>query len=115
MAAKLDEKFGALADPARLAVIALLRKKPLRSGEMAEQLSLSRPAMSKHLRVLRRAGFVEEAGHGQGEDARARLYQLRPDPFAELRTWLDSVEAFWAGQLDAFKAHAERKYGKRRK
>ena len=114
MAAKLDQTFGALADPARLAVIGLLRKQPLRSGEMARQLSLSRPLMSKHLRILRDAGLVEEAAIG-GDDARARIYQLRQDPFSQVRGWLDEVESFWTDQLDAFKAHAERKYGKRRR
>lgn len=97
----------ALADPARLAAIGLLRRQPLRSSEIARRLSLSRPQMSKHLQVLRRAGLVEE--RGDDEDARARIYQLRAAPFNELRAWLDEVEAFWTGQLQAFKAHAERK------
>jgi len=80
MPAHLDRTFTALADPARLGVIALLRKRPQRSGELAEQLALSRPLMSKHLRILRKAGLVEELA--VDDDARARLYQLRPDPFS---------------------------------
>ena len=112
--AKLERTFTALADPARLAVIALLRKQPLRSGEMARLLSLSRPLMSKHLRILRDAGLVEETS-GDDADARARVYRLRQDPFSQVRDWLDEVETFWTDQLGAFKAHAERKYGKRRK
>lgn len=111
--AHLDRTFNALADPARLAVIALLRKKPQRSGELAEQLALSRPLMSKHLRILRKAGLVEELG--VDDDMRARLYQLRQDPFSEMREWLDEIEAFWNDQLSAFKAHAERTYGKKKK
>lgn len=111
--AQLARTFTALADPARLAVIALLRKRPQRSGELAEQLELSRPLMSKHLRILRKAGLVEELAID--DDARARLYQLRAVPFSELREWLDQVEAFWADQLDAFKAHAEQRYGKKKK
>lgn len=111
--ADLDQTFNALADPARLAVIALLRKRPQRSGELAEQLALSRPLMSKHLRILRKAGLVEELG--VEDDLRARLYQLRPDPFSHMRDWLDEVEAFWNDQLSAFKAHAEKTYGKKKR
>lgn len=107
---ELSATFGALADPARLAVIGLLRKQPLRSSEIARRLALSRPQMSKHLGVLRRAGLVEETN--LEHDARARLYQLRPAPFSELRSWLDDVEAFWSQQLRAFKLHAERKHRK---
>jgi DNA-binding transcriptional ArsR family regulator len=110
---QLDQTFNALADPARLAVIALLRKRPQRSGELAEQLALSRPLMSKHLRILRKAGLVEETA--VDDDARVRLYQLRPENFSQLRDWLDEVEAFWTDQLGAFKAHAEQTYGKRKR
>jgi DNA-binding transcriptional ArsR family regulator len=109
----LPQTFGALADPARLAVIGLLRKQPLRSGEIARQLALSRPQMSKHLRILRRAGLVEETA--LEADARARLYQLRPAPFGDVRGWLDEVESFWGDQLRAFKAHAERKQARRKR
>jgi DNA-binding transcriptional ArsR family regulator len=108
---ELDRTFAALADPTRRAVIALLRSKPLRSSEMADALSTSRPAMSRHLRVLREAGLVEE--ESPNDDARVRMYQLRREPFSDLRSWLDEVEAFWAGQLAAFKAHAERRAGAR--
>ena len=108
----LDQTFVALADPTRRAVIALLREKPLCSSDMAAALSTSRPAMSRHLKVLRRAGLVEEESLDQ--DARVRMYQLRREPFSRLRSWLDEVEEFWAGQLAAFKAHAERKRKARR-
>lgn len=107
MTDQLANTFTALADPARLAVIGLLRRGPLRSSEIAQRLALSRPHTSKHLQVLRKAGLVEE--RGDDEDARARVYQLRAAQFAELRGWLDDVEAFWSDQLQAFKAHAERK------
>jgi DNA-binding transcriptional ArsR family regulator len=109
---QLGRTFGALSDPARLAVIALLRKEPLRSGEIARQLALSRPLMSKHLRVLRAAGLVEESA--AEPDARARVYQLRAAPFSELRSWLDEVEEFWNAQLSAFKAHVEQRAGRPR-
>lgn len=107
----LDRTFAALADPTRRGVIALLRKKPRRAGELAQSLSKSAPAMSRHLRVLRATGLVEEDHHG--EDARVRLYRLRPQPFRGLRRWLEEVELFWANELDAFKEYAERTRGKR--
>lgn len=110
--ADLGQTFEALADPTRRAVIGLLRRRPLRSGELAEALSTSRPAMSRHLRVLRRAGLVAE--ELMDDDARGRVYQLRRERFGELRRWLDEVEAFWGDQPAAFKAHAERKAGRRR-
>lgn len=107
MSEPLQATFSALADPARLAVIGLLRLEPLRSSEIARRLSLNRPLVSKHLQVLRKAGLIEELA--DGEDARARVYQLRASRFTEMRSWLDEVETFWTGQLAAFKHHAERK------
>jgi len=84
----LDRTLAALADPARRSVIELLRKRPRRSGELAAQLELSAPAMSRHLRALRDAGLV--ALQPLGDDGRARLYQLQPGPLAALRSWLGS-------------------------
>ena len=105
---KMDSTFTALADPHRRAVVDLLRRQPRRASEIADALSLSRPAMSRHLRVLRKSGLVEE--DGIEEDARVRVYKLRRQPFTQLRGWLDEVEAFWRDELFAFKAHAERKH-----
>ena len=107
MPADLEETFAALGDPARLAMIELLRRRPLRSGDIAAELDLTRPTTSRHLGVLRRAGLVEEIG--LEEDARARLYQLRPERFGAMRGWLDEVEAFWGDQLRAFKAHVDKR------
>jgi len=104
-ASQIDRTFAALSDPTRRAVVDLLRKSPRRAGELAAATAMSPPAMSRHLRVLRRTGLVEE--DGLEHDARVRLYRLRPEPFAALRRWVDQVEAFWAEELDAFKAHAE--------
>jgi DNA-binding transcriptional ArsR family regulator len=101
----LDRTLTALADPARRAIVDLLQDTPRCSSALADALSLSRPNMSRHLRVLRKAGVVEEAG--LESDARVRVYRLRREPFSELRGWLDEVEAFWGEQLRAFKAHAE--------
>jgi DNA-binding transcriptional ArsR family regulator len=105
-ASNVDQTLAALADPTRRAVVDLLRKRPARASDLADALSLSRPGMSRHLRVLRRTGLVEE--ETLEDDARVRMYRLLPKPFAQLRGWLDDVEAFWGDQLDAFKQHAER-------
>lgn len=105
-AEKLDETFVALSDPTRRKVIELLRKKPQRAGDLASAFDMVPPAMSRHLRILRMSGLVEESG--LPEDARVRVYRLRPERFGELRSWLDEIEAFWSDQLSAFKAHAER-------
>lgn len=102
----LDATFLALADGNRRAVIDLLRKQPRRAGEIAAVLELSPPALSRHLRVLRRSGLIREQGLEQ--DARVRIYHLRKKPFDELRAWLEEVESFWAGELAAFSDHVER-------
>ncbi|MCK8500632.1 ArsR/SmtB family transcription factor [Myxococcus fulvus] len=105
-ARRLDETFAALADPTRRGVIDLLREEPRRAGELAAAFDMSAPAMSRHLRVLRKTGLVEE--EAIEDDARVKVYRLRPERFGELRAWLDEVESFWSDQLSAFKAHAER-------
>ena len=102
----LDDMFAALADPARRGVVDLLRKKPRRAGELANALSISPARMSQHLRVLRTCGLIED--DDVESDARVRLYRLRQQPFSEIRGWLDEVEEFWASELAAFKAHAEK-------
>lgn len=107
----IDRTLSALADPTRRGVVDLLREKPRRAGELARAFALTAPAMSRHLRILRKTGLVEEAG--LPEDARVRVYRLKPEPFAGLRQWLEHVEAFWGDQLGAFKAHAERAHGER--
>jgi DNA-binding transcriptional ArsR family regulator len=109
----LDATFAALADPTRRAAIELLRRSPLRAGELAEALATSAPALSRHLRVLRECGLVAE--ERPEEDARARVIHLQPEPFDELRRWIDEVERFWAGQLAAFKSHAERARRRKRR
>ena len=103
----VDRTLAALAEPTRRAVVHLLRKKPRRAGELAEALSMSAPALSRHLRVLRKTGLIAE--DDQEDDARVRVYRLRREPFSELREWLDEVEEFWGAQLESFKEHAERR------
>jgi DNA-binding transcriptional ArsR family regulator len=107
MEAGVDRTLSALADPTRRGVVYLLLSQPRRAGEIAEAIGMTRPAMSRHLRVLRQAGLVEE--ESPMEDARARVYRIRREPFAELRGWLDELEGFWTEQLHAFKAHVEAK------
>jgi DNA-binding transcriptional ArsR family regulator len=109
---ELDRTLTALADPTRRGVIELLRKQPRRAGDLAVALRMSAPAMSRHLRVLRTSGLVEE--DHQGEDARVRLYRLRKEPFDALQRWLEEVESFWTGELQAFKKYAERTRGKKK-
>jgi DNA-binding transcriptional ArsR family regulator len=110
---EIDRTFAALADPTRRRVIDLLRSGERRAGELADALAMSPPAMSRHLRILRTSGLVEEAH--DGDDARVRRYRLRQRPFTHMREWLDEVERFWAGELAAFKQHAERTRGKPRR
>lgn len=109
---RLDRTFAALSDPTRRGVIELLRQRPYRASELADSLSMTRPAMSRHLRILRKTGLVTE--REVEDDARVRLYRLEPQPFAELRAWLNEVEAFWADQLGAFKLHAESRARRRK-
>ena len=112
----LDRTLSALADPTRRRVVDLLRKRPRRAGEIAETFGMSRPAMSRHLRVLRTHGLVEET-RDRG-DARARVYRLRPEPIDELSSWIGEVQRFWDDQLESFRQLAEqqkRKPQKKRK
>lgn len=105
-AANLDRTLAALADPNRRAVVQLLRRGPLRAGEIAERAGLSAAAMSKHLKALRTAGLVEETH--PDFDARVRIYALNPKPIAALRQWLEETEELWSLQLHGLKAHVER-------
>jgi DNA-binding transcriptional ArsR family regulator len=104
----LDATFAALSDGTRRGVIDLLRKGPRRASDLADALGASKPAMSRHLRVLRDSGLVETSSK---DDGRERIYELRSAPFAQLRAWLEDVEAFWTVQLASFKDHVERTRG----
>jgi DNA-binding transcriptional ArsR family regulator len=107
-----DETLLALADPTRRRVVDLLRKKPQRAGDLAAALEVSPPRLSRHLRILRKSGLIEDSG--VDHDARVSLYRLKPEPFETLKDWLQEVESFWTMELAAFKAHAERTRSKRR-
>jgi len=105
-AAAIDRTLAAVAEPHRRRVVELLRERPRRAGELAAAVGLTPAALSRHLRVLRTSGLVEES-HPE-LDARVRIYALRAEPVAGLRAWLDATEELWARQLTAFKAHVER-------
>jgi len=104
-AAHLDRTLAALADPHRRAVVNLLRERPRAAGELAKAVGLAPPAMSRHLRTLRRGGIVEESH--PDFDARVRIYALRAEPMIELMRWLEETERLWSEQLAAFKTHVE--------
>ena len=105
MSIDLDGTLAALADPHRRRVVDLLAESPRSAGALAASVGLTPPAMSRHLRVLRRSGLVQERSHA--DDARVRVYSLQPEPFVNLNDWLDDVRQFWTGQLEAFKDHVE--------
>ena len=102
----LDQTLAALADPHRRRVIDLLAERPRSAGDLARELAITPPAMSRHLKALRLSGVVEES-HPEF-DARVRIYALRPEPMVHLLRWLEESERLWSQQLLAFKAHLER-------
>jgi DNA-binding transcriptional ArsR family regulator len=111
MTTSLDRTLAALAEPTRRGVIDLLRVRPRAAGELASEFAMSAAAMSRHLRVLRLRGLVEEK-HSDRRDARVRVYRLRRQPFVQLSNWAAGLESFWSGQLESFKEHAEKRGGK---
>ena len=109
-AVNLDALFDALADGTRRGVVGLLRQGPLRAGEIGEALGVSAQALSRHLRVLRSSGMIEQAP--AKDDARARVFRLRREPFSRLARWAAEMEELWSEQLQAF-AQLANKPGKR--
>src|ERR1700749_3167529 len=87
--------FDILADPSRRHILSLLLQGERSAGDLVEALRMSQPAVSKHLKVLREAGFTEVRA-----DAQRRLYRLRPEPLAEIDAWLQPFRRYWAGKLD---------------
>ena len=98
----LDASLAALADPTRRRLVRLVGERPRRAGELAEAFPVSRPAVSKHLRVLREAGLVEVEPRG-----RARIYRLVPGGITEVRRWVEETGRFWDSALEAFRRHVE--------
>ena len=96
-----------LADPVRLQTVELLSRAPRRAGELAEDLGVTPATMSKHLRLLLRERMVvDERGP---DDARVRVFRLRPDAVVALDAWLDQLKAHWDEQLGSFKTHVEKR------
>jgi DNA-binding transcriptional ArsR family regulator len=104
---KVDGLFAALADPTRRKVVELLGARPHRPSELAQQLGTSAPVMSRHLRILLRAGLVDD--ERVRDDARARVFRLRSEQVAAVQAWLDQVQAHWTEQLGSFQRHVDRK------
>lgn len=101
----LDAAFAALSDASRREMIRILLHRPKRAGELAESLDMSPQALSRHLRILRKAGLVSD--EGIEEDARVRVYSVPPAAFQPVQLWLAQIEEHWRGQLNAFKTYAE--------
>jgi DNA-binding transcriptional ArsR family regulator len=93
-----------IAEPRRQAILDLLRAGELPVGELVQQLGISQPLVSKHLRVLKDAGLVQVRG-----DAQRRLYRIRPEPLAEVDAWLAPYRALWTASLDRLEQHLERR------
>lgn len=99
--------FGALADPTRQQVVQLLSAGPRRAGELASASRTSAPTMSRHLRVLLEAGIV--ADERLTQDARVRMFRIRPESIVAVQAWLDQLQAHGDEQLASFKRHVERR------
>ncbi len=100
-----EATFSVLADPTRRAVLDLLRQGRQPAGRIAQSFPVSRPAISKHLRLLRRAHLVQE--HREG---RHRVYQLNPAPLKAVDSWLEQYRVFWRDNLASLKAFVESEY-----
>ena len=106
-AAAVDRVFNALADPTRRSVVELLGSRPHRAGELATATRTSPPTMSRHLRVLLDAGIATD--ERPKEDARARVFHLRPGSMQAVNDWLEQLQEEWDAQLRSFKKHVERR------
>jgi DNA-binding transcriptional ArsR family regulator len=105
--AAVDRVFKALADPTRRSVVELLGSRPRRAGELAAATRTSPPTMSRHLRVLLDAGIATD--ERPKEDARARVFRLRPESMQAVNDWLEQLQKEWDAQLSSFKRHVERR------
>jgi DNA-binding transcriptional ArsR family regulator len=99
----VESVFDIIAEPNRRAILSLLVLSQLSVGELERQLRMPQPMVSKHLRVLRDAGFVEST-----VDAQRRLYRLKPEPFQEVDAWLAQFRQFWSAHVDALERHLDR-------
>lgn len=108
----LGDVLFAISDPTRREVVTLLARAPRRASDLAEEVGASRPAMSRHLRILRGAGVTRE--EADADDGRARSIALDPRAFDGVRAWLDDLDGFWSDQLASFKALAEARAAERK-
>jgi DNA-binding transcriptional ArsR family regulator len=99
----VESVFEIIAEPNRRAILSLLVSSKQSVGEIERQLGMPQPTVSKHLRVLRDAGFVEST-----VDAQRRLYRLKPEPLQELDAWLAPFRRFWSAHVDALERHLDR-------
>ena len=99
----MESVFEIIAEPNRRAILSLLVSSQQSVGEIERQLRMSQPTVSKHLRVLREAGFVEAM-----VDAQRRLYRLKPEPFQEVDAWLAPFRRFWEARVDALESYLDR-------
>jgi DNA-binding transcriptional ArsR family regulator len=99
----MESAFAIIAEPNRRAILGLLLSSERSVGEIERRLRMPQPTVSKHLRVLREAGFVEST-----VDAQRRLYRLKPEPLQELDAWLDPFRRFWSAHVDALERHLDR-------
>jgi len=100
---RVESVFEVIAEPSRRAILSLLVSSQQSVGEIERQLRMPQPAVSKHLRVLREAGFVEST-----VDAQRRLYRLKPEPLQEIDAWLAPFRRFWSAHVDALERHLDR-------
>ncbi|HEV8500732.1 MAG TPA: metalloregulator ArsR/SmtB family transcription factor [Casimicrobiaceae bacterium] len=106
----METTFDIIAEPSRRAILSLLAASEQSVGDIGHKLRLTQPSVSKHLRVLREAGFVEAR-----VDAQRRLYRLRPEPLMEIDAWLAPFRRFWSAHVDALERHLDRKHPPQRR
>lgn len=99
----MESAFGIIAEPNRRAILSLLASSELSVSEIEHQLRMPQPSVSKHLRVLREAGFVEVR-----VDAQRRVYRIRAEPLVEVDAWLAPFRRFWSAHVDALERHLDR-------
>src|SRR6266516_675684 len=99
----MESAFAIIAEPNRRAILSLLVLSQQSVGQIERRLRMPQPTVSKHLRVLRDAGFVEST-----VDAQRRLYRLKPEPLQEVDDWLDQFRQLWSERVDALERHLER-------
>jgi len=99
----MESAFGIIAEPNRRAILRLLASSERSVGEIENTLRMPQPSVSKHLSVLRKAGFVEAR-----VDAQRRVYRIRPEPLMEVDAWLATFRRFWSAHVDALERHLDR-------